>query len=156
MFKTNKKNYHILAADVDTSWGKFLFEIDIVGYPRFPLKRKLGRAFYCSVGNLTHEQIMWFSETFAIYEFKVKLTSLMHHPHPHGLGPPPWHGPCRSEASTHLLGRHTSEIIKASFRFSTFLKIIVLISIFSQWSIMHTWPNCYNLRPRMETVFILL
>ena len=32
------EKYQIWAADVDTSWGKLLFEINIVGQPRFPLR----------------------------------------------------------------------------------------------------------------------
>ena len=32
-----KENYQIRAADVETSWEKLLFEINIVGQPRFPL-----------------------------------------------------------------------------------------------------------------------
>ena len=40
--KSFSMNYiQIWAADADTSWGKFLFEIDIVGRPNFPLKRNL-------------------------------------------------------------------------------------------------------------------
>ena len=31
------ENYQIWSADVDTSWGKLLFETDIVEQPRFPL-----------------------------------------------------------------------------------------------------------------------
>ena len=34
---TQADNYQILAADVDISWGKLLFEIDIIGQPKFPL-----------------------------------------------------------------------------------------------------------------------
>ena len=33
-------NYQIWAADVDTSWGKLLFEINITGQSRLPLKQK--------------------------------------------------------------------------------------------------------------------
>ena len=32
------ENYQTWAAYVDTSWGKLLFVINIVGQPRFPLK----------------------------------------------------------------------------------------------------------------------
>ena len=32
------ENYHISAADIDTSWGKLLFKINIIGQSRFPLK----------------------------------------------------------------------------------------------------------------------
>ena len=37
LYTENDQNW---AADVDTSWGKLLFEIDIVGQPRFPLRQK--------------------------------------------------------------------------------------------------------------------
>mgnify|MGYP001793537623 CR=1 FL=1 len=35
------ENYQIWAADVDKSWEKLLFEIDIVEQPRFPLKQNV-------------------------------------------------------------------------------------------------------------------
>ena len=35
------ENYQIWASDIDTSWEKLLFEINIVGQPRFPLNLKL-------------------------------------------------------------------------------------------------------------------
>ena len=33
------ENYQIWAAELDTSWGKLVFEINIIGQPRFPLTK---------------------------------------------------------------------------------------------------------------------